>query len=197
MKVVWIIAGVLLLLVGTAWGEESDAMPWAVEQVSTQEMYLRWAKHSPEEIIAHAQKAVRYIQENGPSIFGEFNDPNSDQWWPGRPFFSPVMVMRCDELRLATHPIPKFYPTMIQPGFIKKFTDTRGEHTFFYLCAKLASQSKGAWTKQLHFWPGTQEPVWMAVLGLNIPGTPYQVHAFYITPQPDLEKLNQRLYQKK
>ena len=33
----------------------------------------------------------------------------------------------------------------------------------------------------------------MAVLGLPVPDSPYQVHVFYITPNPDIEALDQLL----
>ena len=172
---------------------EEGVIPGNQVLVSTEEMYRRWAKHRPEEVIAQGRKAVQYIQNNGESVFSEFNEPSKEEWWSDRPYFTPVMVMRCDEMRNVTHPVAQFYKILTQKGTVSKFVDVRGEHTFLELCQKLIRKSEPVWVKQYHYWPGTKEPVWMAVLGMPVPGTFYQIHLFYLTPEPDLERLNQLL----
>jgi len=162
--------------------------------VSAQEMYAAFDKHGPQAVIAHGRKAVKYIQSGGD--LNVFNDGNNKDWWPDRPFFSPIIVMRCDELRDVTHPITIMREALLQPGMVKKFADLDGQKTFFILCRKVRGIPQGVWMFQRHFWPGTTEPLKLAVMLMPVKGTPYQLQLFYPTEKYTLKQLNRLLLPK-
>ena len=191
-----VLVGLLLLLVIPLVGfslDKEKPIPGDKVRVSTEEMYARWAKYSPEEVIAHGKKATAAIQKDQKAAFAQFNDANNTTWWPERPFFTPIIVMSCEQERDLTHPIPSFRKQLLTSGVLKKFQDARGVHTFFFLCKKLKGKPNGVWVKQYHYWPGTKEPVWMAVMGMPIEDTDYVLQLFYITKNPDLKALNSLL----
>ena len=187
------VLGAVLLL---WWGSNlviafAEDLPHDHVKLTAEQMYQQWSLVTPADILHHAQEAAKHIHRNREQAFKEFNDASNPQWWPNPPFFSPVIVMRCDELRDVTHVYPEFLKSFSQPGVIRKFADTRGKHTFFDMCVKLKQRpDRPVWLSQLHFWPGVEGPVWMAVLGDPVKGTPYVIQGFYITANPDIKKLN-------
>ncbi len=162
----------------------------AVEKPSftTKEIYAAFAKKGPQAVIAHARKAANYIQKGGD--LNVFNEAHNQTWWPNRPFFTPVIVMRCDELRDVTHPIASMRPGLTQRNALRKFRDLDGQPTFHILCKKLPGNPRGLWLFQHHYWPDTKEPLQLAVLIWPIQGTPYQLQLFYPTTKYSLEQLN-------
>jgi len=159
--------------------------------VTSAELYAAFAKKGPRSVIAHARKAADYIQKGGD--LGVFNIEKSEEWWPNYPFFSTIIVMRCDEERDVTHPIDALREGLTQRNVVRKFRDVDGQATFHILCNKIPGYPKGLWLFQRHYWPETKDPVHMAVLLLPVEDTPYQIQAFYLTEEYTAEELNQML----
>ncbi len=156
--------------------------------VSAKEMYAAFAKKGPKAVIDHGRLAAQYIQEGGD--LEVFNDGYNKTWWPNRPFFTPIIVMRCDELRDVTHPIDAMRAGLTQRNMAKKFRDLDGQPTFFLLCKRLRGNPEGLWMFQRHYWPGTKAPLRLGVLLLPVKGTPYQLQIFYPTQTYTLSQLN-------
>ena len=167
-----------------------ERVPSDLKRVTPAEMYAKWGKHSPREVVAHAKKALAHIAEQGKGGLAAFNYDGDRSWWPNRPYFTPVIVMRCDELRDVTHPVESFHKFVTTPGIFRKYADKRGKNTFLDLCRRLPDHPEGLWVRQFALWPGVKEPVWMGVLAIQVPDTPYQLHLFYVTDKWSEKALN-------
>ena len=168
---------------------------WAEEaKLNTEQCYQKFAHYTPQYTLEHARKARDYFLSHGKEApFAEFNKISPLTFDPF-PFSSPITLFRCDEMRAVTFMIDEMRPTLTEPGYLKKFSDVNGQHTFVALCAKIKGGSvEGAWVMQEHFWIGCEGPVKMGMLALKIPGTPYAIQTSLPSDKYTLEDFQKTL----
>jgi len=159
----------LMALVPTAlWAEEKP--------LETKACYQAFEKYNPKFVVDFANKAKKHILEKGEAGFKDFNQvgPLTFESYPYSP---PIVIIRCDQMRVETFFFEKMRPQLQEPGSLKKFVDVNGQHTFVKLCSKLRGSVQAAWEMQKHYWVGCNGPVEMGMLLMKIPGTPYAVES--------------------
>ena len=184
--------GVCVLLIGfSELGFAAEPLAYDQPKISAAAMYQKWASVQSSDIVAHAKKAAAAVLQNREKAFAQFSDPYNQTWWPNPPFFSPVFVIRCDEMRVLTHIYPSFLAQYGKHDAMIHFKDLKGKHSFFDLCTEvLKHPNQPQWSQQYHFWPGASEPVWMHLLAYPVKGTPYAIQAYYVTPNLDFSAPN-------
>jgi len=159
-----------------------------------QEIYDYFAQFTAEDVVEYAQEAVKYYTPVAQTAYKlpkaeeekRFNKTMYDfnkrpsKWSVGQfPFIPSITPQRCDEGRALAHLIPEFMKVMNKKGFIKKFRDVTGRKVAWELCEKLRSKPQGVWVFEKQWWPQTDRPLWIGFFLIQIPGTPYQLEAFY------------------
>ena len=156
-----------ILIGGSAYAEETALEPAAC--------YKAFKQYSPADVIAFAKQARDYIQKNEASI-KDFNKV-SPLTFRSFPFSPAITVMRCDEMKVVSFVFPEMLRVVSEPGYLIKFIDVNGQHTFVSLCAKMRGNAEAAWTMQEHFWMQCNGALKMGVLMLKVPGTPYVIQS--------------------
>lgn len=197
--------GVTTTLIPTLIGEEP--VP-SKPQYSDTDVYAFFAKYTPEEVVKNAKAAGKFftpIAEKAallsPKEETKLFMKGLDQWhalpsnYPqtGYPLMFFTIPQRCDLAKTVAHYVPEFLVAMGKNGFLKKYRDIKGRKIAFELCQKIKTNKKGAWLLQYQWWPETSKPLYMGFFMIQIPGTPYQIQAFYPTKDYTTAQLNKRL----
>lgn len=165
-------------------------------------------KYSPQDVVDYARIAAGVISEIGQEasslpkekeeqLIGAYLNKFQSKklkFVYSEKFFHPITnVIRCDEWRVVAHPIKPFFNAMRSNGFLRKYKDVRGKKTALELCEKVKRLPKGAWSIQYQWWPLTDKPVWMGLLFVQVPNSPYQLISFYPTRKYTKEQLQQAI----
>lgn len=123
---------------------------------------------TPQELIAKVKQAAELVKNKGEASFPDFDDPNGP-WVFGGTY---VFIMKCDETKLATHPIK---PKLIGRD-LSTIKDKFGNYFFSQMC-EASKNPKGGWTE--YYWPkpGEKQQSRKISFTIPIPGTPYQAGA--------------------
>ncbi len=186
MKLTPFFVGILLAMAPSqiAFAKETGLTPQAC--------YKKFEKYPPKKVIQMARDLSDYVAKKGQSGMSALLKPGP-LVWPDPPVSPILSVVHCGQMRLETFALPEMLEVTKQKGFLSKFQDAKGKHTFVELCSKLKGKKTEVWTMQDHYWIGCQGQLKMGVLMVKVPNSPYSIQVSLPTEKHTLKDLQRAL----
>lgn len=187
----------LIFLLGMTIGYAEEKSKAPKPKYTAAEVYTFFDQYHPNDVVRYTYKAVEMIAKVAEKASKlskaeeeELMAQQLKKFWElstnfkysekGALYPFPV-VARCDKGRVTAHPIKVFFPVMSQDGFISRYKDIKEKKVALLLCKKSKAFTPGVWETQYQWWPQTDRPLWMGMLMVQIPNSPYHIHSFYPT----------------
>ncbi|MDX2469330.1 MAG: hypothetical protein QNL04_02005 [SAR324 cluster bacterium] len=186
MKIICLLLSILMVAV-------PSTIAFAKEKgLSTKACYQEFEKYPPKKVIQMARTLRDHISKKGQKGMAALNKPSA-MVWPNPPVSPILSVVHCGEMRVETFALPEMLDTVRKKGFLQKFQDAKGKHTFVELCSQMKGHKSEVWTMQDHYWIGCEGLLKMGVLMVKVPKTPYSIQVSLPNDKYSLKDLTKAL----